>query len=650
MQSDEAPVLVLGLTGAGKSTLVNYLLGWNMALTEEGDVVPIESSVPMVMSCAADSETFLPRLQRGIDQVLYCDCPGLNDNRGREMQLCISIIIERIIKRAHHIAGIAVIIDYYSLISERGKQFLELLTMLTTRLSTVAQDGASIVYLFNKVPENVQKSLILKKVQDFADVYDNPLLNSILADKNKVWIINPCDGGRSRVDVMKCVRSLPPLTMSAFNFQYHDPLRDELRSLLDEIILQGFKDTHFSQTLPQEIENLQRSYDELTEEIESREIELQQIVARKINTLQAGVLAHETTRMIQKNQTEYENKLSKKSALEEQLKKLNIEYESLNSAEASLFWEKKHYLPHCHISKICVDVLNTAIDCVSPIKGIASKGIQAVNLLSSLVTSFDKKVIFNYRGPSIVSVCKEIAGGMISQEMINHQAGVFSMTFTGNEDQTHYAAVKIFIEKRHDPKNMTRMQIINQEIQTIQNTMMSLEADINFYINTLRLLNIRLEQSLETSQYCEEINLPNHIKQHIEMLQKRQLKIYAEKFSKEEEYSKVREHLNRNSSVYTLTAELLPLLSGIEIEIEENDSFIESFSSTPLHKPENRIENKSDAEVIVELREEVNHLKAGMQNMQNQIDLLTEKVTLLMDSASTSRKIVQKPSAFFQSY
>ena len=123
---EDAPVLVLGYTGSGKSTLTNYLLGWNMQQNENGEAEPVEGSAPMQMGDSAESITLYPQLQKGFDGVLYCDCPGFEDNRSDEIRVCASVAIERIVKAAHHVAGVVVVVDYSTLVSAKGERFREL--------------------------------------------------------------------------------------------------------------------------------------------------------------------------------------------------------------------------------------------------------------------------------------------------------------------------------------------------------------------------------------------------------------------------------------------------------------------------------------------------------------------------------------------
>jgi predicted GTPase len=78
-------VLIIGNTGAGKSTLINYQLGYKMVKTElhGSDVYNTEEKIGAVKGHSKSiSETlFSETFRNKLDNIVYCDCGGFGDTR-----------------------------------------------------------------------------------------------------------------------------------------------------------------------------------------------------------------------------------------------------------------------------------------------------------------------------------------------------------------------------------------------------------------------------------------------------------------------------------------------------------------------------------------------------------------------------------------
>ena len=93
--------VVLGNTGAGKSTTINALLGCQMKAVRPRElglpgvkrivIVDPESPREEVMSIGhgRQSRTFMPQIAQDPDNFdnASCDCPGFSDNRGAEINI-----------------------------------------------------------------------------------------------------------------------------------------------------------------------------------------------------------------------------------------------------------------------------------------------------------------------------------------------------------------------------------------------------------------------------------------------------------------------------------------------------------------------------------------------------------------------------------
>ena len=136
-------VIILGNTGAGKSTFINYLAGCELEVnwikgrrklkvrgTASGgvqdEVAPIGHE--------ATSKTFMPQIVAVDDQV-YCDCPGFSDNRGVEINIANAVNIKQALSQAQSLRMV-VLVNYHSLLAGRGNGFRDLLRTLTDLLGS----------------------------------------------------------------------------------------------------------------------------------------------------------------------------------------------------------------------------------------------------------------------------------------------------------------------------------------------------------------------------------------------------------------------------------------------------------------------------------------------------------------------------------
>jgi hypothetical protein len=140
-------VIVIGNTGAGKSTFVNYLLGCEMmqktpkelGIKGLGKVVVVKSKSEggrcdeiMPIDHGKTSKTFMPQI--AVDfinpDLAYCDCPGLLDNRGAEINIANAINIKRVLQVAKSVK-VLVLINYHSLKADRARGLTDMLSICT---------------------------------------------------------------------------------------------------------------------------------------------------------------------------------------------------------------------------------------------------------------------------------------------------------------------------------------------------------------------------------------------------------------------------------------------------------------------------------------------------------------------------------------
>lgn len=186
-------LVVIGNTGAGKSTAVNYLAGCTLVWRSSADTLedvlvvlpPAEGGLRaeiMAIGHGKASQTFIPHVVDDLDRsgLVYCDCPGFLDNRGVEINIANSVNIQKTVNSAASVK-VLVLINFHSLKADRCRGLSDLLTICTHLFGSEAglrKHLDSILLGISHSPESMTEAKLstwLKK--------DTPHIMEALADR-----------------------------------------------------------------------------------------------------------------------------------------------------------------------------------------------------------------------------------------------------------------------------------------------------------------------------------------------------------------------------------------------------------------------------------------------------------------------------------
>jgi GTPase SAR1 family protein len=142
-------VVFLGKTGSGKSTVINYLLGKELLVEEDGD---LQLKYKMDLSAmrigdGSDSETMFPKSAMYKDLLLY-DFPGFEDTRGLATDLLNALFIKDIIEKSKSVRFVFVA-GKGEIEEGRGENLKKLIGIATDLIKGDIKDSSCLVITKN---------------------------------------------------------------------------------------------------------------------------------------------------------------------------------------------------------------------------------------------------------------------------------------------------------------------------------------------------------------------------------------------------------------------------------------------------------------------------------------------------------------------
>ena len=271
---DQKLAMFLGRTGAGKSTLVNALMGHKLKW-ETIEIPPTENAlrrsrklgIPLkkqtekklnlvlnrnIASFAevghgAVSETTYPACY-SIDEEDYmsCDCPGLGDTRGTAKEFCVALSTRVAIEQAQHVQAVVFVIPYASIQKDRSiasGAFTPVIAALKNLFPKgFKRHNKSIFFVFTKAPKETNildcSQLLEWHLAEAKGTYAE-ILEALTEGEIRSLVFDPVDGGKSLREIREALRKSEPIPTSVFGFAGGDKLQGALRRLFDKYAQKG---------------------------------------------------------------------------------------------------------------------------------------------------------------------------------------------------------------------------------------------------------------------------------------------------------------------------------------------------------------------------------------------------------------------------
>jgi energy-coupling factor transporter ATP-binding protein EcfA2 len=280
IESEDSTVLVLGNTGVGKSTLVNYLAGAELVAVKKGFgkmliSVPKPISPKMKVSHKLVSETTVPNSWKDVDtNIVYRDCPGFGDNRGPKQDIPNAFFIQKSFELSKN-TKIILVTTESSFIEGRGVDFANLIGSLSELFKDTKALSESLCLVVTKAGHDSEVEDVQGAIQEILDDQAE-LLSEKTSQKNilKYFSENPDHislfkspktkgkvSDEDRKKILSMINKAKPLSSIEVNVSVSDKSKLYVNDLKDSINSDIYlKMSEFAKTLSDKAKSLVQNF------------------------------------------------------------------------------------------------------------------------------------------------------------------------------------------------------------------------------------------------------------------------------------------------------------------------------------------------------------------------------------------------------
>jgi|GEM_PF-3756442 len=594
-------VLVLGNTGAGKSTGINYMLGCEMQRTRSSYgtyvAVPVDTGREFAkIGQTLASETRYSQVYENGD-VAYCDCPGFIDNRSKDERICASMSVELAVKLAEKVKGIMLVIDFKALTVDRAASLNNLMRLLSQLLVTPSAVEASILFVFTKIPRSHgTKDAILFTIEEIITSDKERLeeikkagkghmngsqhkeyisltrklavLQLIKNNPDNIMLLNVFDKGESKQQMFNKLTSLIPLSKEVFNFHNYDENRVSFNKAVYQIVQRGILLTRDKIQLPKKI----RQCDERLKEY-----------AEKLPFYEDQICAFESDISLGDEQKKVviATLLERKDKNARPLMELNRNIQRLQQKIAN---------DQRALSQLDTD---------EPVQYWEEQVNDERNLFGRI---FNFRTLRNFSYDDIPFLNVELTkdNGSFTVIASESENGKYQVNYESEEGKDGRANVKVFIKKRNKPDNKQQIDNLKDNLKTSRNNLTTL-------LNARDLLNAENE-ALTQSITLHTVNSENR-KLQAQNLESTRRAILADIEKQKKDIEALMANLALVESEFKESHALFETVAQIAFIIGFDSELVNYFLKLYYKLPTENVLEKSELPIIEKTHQEMKNFK-----------------------------------------
>jgi energy-coupling factor transporter ATP-binding protein EcfA2 len=234
-------IALIGNTGAGKSTLINYL--WGLKMIKNNGRIEVENSneeIAKIGHSKGSSETRITQIYEKTNSYTFVDCGGFLDTRGDDVDIEVVSSLKFTLEGAKSVK-LGICCDCSLLGIDRGVGFTAFLKQALKGLIINYQDHQGSILLMLTKPKNIDGDFYnkedaineLKEIQkDLIDDDDKKLYQYILRDEGKhVCVCNPLADSKEELTTFDSMSGIYTPS-KAFNIPYSNSVLLKLRNTM----------------------------------------------------------------------------------------------------------------------------------------------------------------------------------------------------------------------------------------------------------------------------------------------------------------------------------------------------------------------------------------------------------------------------------
>jgi|GEM_PF-1759895 len=163
-------VLMVGMSGEGKSTLGNFLLGSEYAIQRRGSIrrAVTQTKEYFPTGHQTQSETLLPKAQSLDNKSVLIDLPGFGDTRKEQEQQAVDLVMHLSTKMIQNISAVLLVCSWNTLNQTRMVMYREVISEIAARLGQSELLCGKIQLIVSKAPKDLTQEDVAARLEQLS--------------------------------------------------------------------------------------------------------------------------------------------------------------------------------------------------------------------------------------------------------------------------------------------------------------------------------------------------------------------------------------------------------------------------------------------------------------------------------------------------